>query len=314
MGPRERMADDFRTHHGLLRACPHPCPQECVRDIPPSECFMQLMSHPRPPQNEKSQWFLKRIAVLNKSMLQDIPVNMDILGAFSSSGVSYDLLTSHCEEMFAKAAEQEIQAEHITEASTAEQRKKELIQQHKRNMKSGSLRNDVVNPNTLWDIVEYGIINPESSVQCAFELMEQLKKQTRYPVLLLIDDWSECFAKSGFLSSKYQYTPYGGYIPSNHLSMPHLHHRWDGVEFRRGVKIVATSRSREVMEDPKDLGIRASEIIQVSPFSGREFSHFVAYGSHHKLFHNFPKNRVGYFHMMSGGNGFHARRLLATLY
>eukprot|EP00923_Selenidium_pygospionis_P021083 GHVN01036348.1.p1 GENE.GHVN01036348.1~~GHVN01036348.1.p1 ORF type:complete len:303 (+),score=25.31 GHVN01036348.1:105-911(+) len=92
------------------------------------------------PQNEKSQWFLKRIAVLNKSMLQDIPVNMDVLGAFSSSGVSYDLLTSHCEEMFAKAAEQEIQAEHITEASTAEQRKKELIQQHKRNMKSGSLR------------------------------------------------------------------------------------------------------------------------------------------------------------------------------
>lgn len=92
-------------------------------------------------------------------------------------------------------------------------------------------------PNTLLDIAEFGASNPPLANQALYELFEQLKQQTYYPLLIAIDKWNECFPVSEYLSVKYQGTKYHGWIPGYNLSIPRLFCRWDGSSYRRGIKL-----------------------------------------------------------------------------
>eukprot|EP00429_Kryptoperidinium_foliaceum_P094885 CAMPEP_0176194308 /NCGR_PEP_ID=MMETSP0121_2-20121125/5934_1 /TAXON_ID=160619 /ORGANISM="Kryptoperidinium foliaceum, Strain CCMP 1326" /LENGTH=98 /DNA_ID=CAMNT_0017533051 /DNA_START=78 /DNA_END=374 /DNA_ORIENTATION=+ len=98
--------------------------------------------------------------------------------------------------------------------------------------------------------------------------------------------------------------------------MPRAFHRWDGHLYRRGLKICATSWMHYTRRDfkPELLSVKPHEIRTVRAFSQHEFANYVAYLRMMNVLHNFPREDLEYFYMMTQGNGYQARKLLATLY
>uniref|UniRef100_A0A0G4HZP7 Small ribosomal subunit protein mS29 n=1 Tax=Chromera velia CCMP2878 TaxID=1169474 RepID=A0A0G4HZP7_9ALVE len=179
-----------------------------------------------------------------------------------------------------------------------------------------SLRDRLPNPKSLWEICEFGMDHEAFAVQSAYELFQQLKRQTKFPLMIAVDDWSDLFHVSQFLSIVYDSTQFDGWIPAYHLTMPRLLCRWDGGQFKRGVKVCATSWYSNNPRDfrPELHGIRKDEVVQVPNFSPHEFATYVAYMQRKRVIKNFPLGKLEYFRMMCGGNGQDARRLLGTFY
>lgn len=98
--------------------------------------------------------------------------------------------------------------------------------------------------------------------------------------------------------------------------MPRAFHRWDGHMYRRGLKICATSwlRYKRREYNPELLGVRDSQIRTVRNFTPYEFANFVMHLRSSGVLHNFPREDLEYYFMLSGGNAWQARRLLTTLY
>lgn len=106
-------------------------------------------------------------------------------------------------------------------------------------------------PQSLFDIVEKGAEHEAYSNVCLYELIKQLKRQIKYPVLiaigensifmtlhhtLLSDNWNAMFNVSKYVSIRYDLTKFNGYIPGYHLAIPRLFSKWDGDQFKRGQK------------------------------------------------------------------------------
>ena len=106
------------------------------------------------------------------------------------------------------------------------------------------------------------------------------------------------------------------YIPSYHLSMPRAFHRWDGHQYKRGLKICATTWQKLRRRDykPELLGVKKDEIRTVRNFTQYEFANFVTYYRLMGILHNFPRDELEYYYMLTQGNGWQARRILTTLY
>jgi small subunit ribosomal protein S29 len=166
------------------------------------------------------------------------------------------------------------------------------------------------------EICEFGTNNVSYATQAVAELIAQLKTQDKFPVLVALDEFNELFVVSEYVSTRYDNTVFNGYIPSYHLALPRMLSRWDGAEFKRGVKLYATSwakRNRRQF-DPELLGIKPEEIKQVRNFSKSEFMHYLAYQQLSGTSHRFHADKADYFYMLTQGNGFETRRALATLY
>lgn len=148
------------------------------------------------------------------------------------------------------------------------------------------------------------------------ELFEQLKVQTCFPLLIVTDEWNECFPVSEYVSVRYDNTRFGGYIPAYHLSMMRNFSAFDGHEYRRGVKLCATSWYRMNRREwqPQLLGVPSSALKTVRNFSGVEFANYCAYFRLQNITHNFPRDKLEYFYMLTQGNGWHCRRVLSMLY
>merc|ERR1740121_912084 len=117
-------------------------------------------------------------------------------------------------------------------------------------------------PVNVWEIVEFGLQNESYATQAVMEMFLQLQRQTVHPVLVIVDEWNQCFPVSEYVSIRYDNTRYNGYIPAYHLTMPRAFHRWDGHLYRRGLKIYATCWMRAQRRDyrPELLGVREGQI------------------------------------------------------
>ncbi|KAF4658458.1 hypothetical protein FOL46_006949 [Perkinsus olseni] len=273
-------------------------------------------------QNEFSQQFLERTSIRNREFFEQMPVDMSVYGRKALDGNDLNFTRRLYAPLIEKAVNREIvlkfgediDLEHLT----AEQIefKLERMAHYRRDVKIPSMTTPLPEPGTLWDIVDFALDNQAYACQAVYELFEQLKVQTKFPLLIVCDEWCEAFPVSHYVSMRYENTIYNGYIPAYHLTMSRLFSKWDGDEYKRGVKLYGTSWRFRNRRDyrPELCGVRDDEMKTVRNFSKHEFANYVGYYRLMNILFNFPRDKLEYFYMLSQGNGFQARRLLITLY
>lgn len=262
-------------------------------------------------QNEFAQQFLEVMSVSNREMLEEIPVDMTAYGTRAIDGEPVGETRRLYEPLIEKAVDQEVQDKKLSEVQRLER-----IADYKEQIRIPSMAEQLPDPQNVWEILDFGLQNEAYATQAVAEVLLQLQRQTTHPVLVIVDEWNECFPVSSYVSIRYDNTRFHGYIPSYHLTMPRALHRWDGHLYRRGVKICATSWKRFKRRDyrPDLLGVKDHQIRTVRNFSQFEFANFVTYYRLMNVLHKFPRQDLEYFYMLTQGNGFQSRRLLTTLY
>merc|ERR1712039_1031597 len=165
------------------------------------------------------------------------------------------------------------------------------IAAYKEQIRVPSMVEELPNPLNVWEIVEFGLQNESFATQAVMEMFLQLQKQTTHPVLVIVDEWNECFPVSQYVSIRYDNTRYTGYIPSYHLTMPRALQYWDGHHFKRGLKICATSWQRSKRRDyrPDFAGVKDYQMRTVRNFSQHEFANYVTYLRMMNVLHKFPR-------------------------
>nr|PVC54261.1 hypothetical protein MACL_00003230 [Theileria orientalis] len=155
--------------------------------------------------------------------------------------------------------------------------------------------------------------NPDE-LECAREklnLWNTYRKQFKIPVLRFahhpdqfLNEYNECFTASEYLSIKYENTKFNGWIPSYHLTMPRLFHKFDGSEYKNGFKIVATSWTKRKRRDfkPELLGVLPNEVRTVRNFTQREFANYILHLKNSRVIYNFPNDKINYFYMLTGSS------------
>jgi small subunit ribosomal protein S29 len=262
-------------------------------------------------QNEFAQAFLEMTSLANREKFEEIPVDLGSYGQRAIDGEPVKETRRLYEPLIEKTVDQE-----VTDKGLPAVERLRRIAAYKKQVRMPSMVDHLPRPATAWEIVEFGLQNEAYASQAVAELFVQLQRQTAHPVLVIVDEWNECFPISDYVSIRYDNTRFHGYIPAYHLTMPRTFHRWDGHLYRRGLKICATSWMRFKRRDyrPELLGIKDYELRTVRNFSPHEFANFVAYYRLMNILHNFPREDLEYYYMLTQGNGFQARRVLSTLY
>ncbi|CAD7972085.1 unnamed protein product [Amoebophrya sp. A25] len=276
-------------------------------------------------QNAQARRFLERTQIKNHEMFEQIDVDYTIYGERRSvDGERSQPKTGRIPELYndliAKAVEKDLEAEEaggaFSSSLTQRRQRLSLWHEYRREVELPSMRKKLPNPSTLGDIVQFGIDNETWATQAVAELFEQLKVQEKFPLLIAVDEWNECFPVSDYVSVRYDGTRFGGYIPAYHLSMPRNFVPFDGCKYKRGLKLYATSWYRMNRRDwkPELLQVRPENVKQIREFSPDEFASYCAYCRLQNITHNFPREKLEYFWMLTQGNGWQARRILSTLY
>jgi small subunit ribosomal protein S29 len=259
-------------------------------------------------QSELAKQLLERFLSFNTALLEEIPVNLELYGR---AGIDSSQLET-VERVYLPLIEKAVADR---PGLSLDERIREIARL-RHSLVLPSVRSQLKEPHSVAELCEFGISNSSYATQVVAEILTQLKAQDKYPVLVAVDEFNELFVVSEYVSTRYDNTIFNGYIPSYHLSIPRLLCRWDGMEFKRGLKIYSTSwakRNRRQF-DPTILGIKPEEIKQVRNFTKLEFAHYLAYQQITGTSHRFPKSKLDYFFMLTQGNGFQARRALATLH
>ncbi len=256
-------------------------------------------------QNALSVQLLERFIQFNEGLLGQVPVALKHYGRTGIDSSPIEML----ERVYLPLIEKQITSTSLVDrvAKVSEMRKTLVLP---------SLRDKLPNPQNLLSLVEFGIANPSFATQTVAEVLVQLKVQDTFPVLVALDEWNEMFVVSDYVSTRYDNTVFNGYIPSYHLGLSRLLSRWDGHEFKRGVKLFSTSWNRRNRRqfDPTILGVKPEEIKQVRNFTKHEFANYCAYQALTGTSHRFPEDRLEYFYMLTQGNGFETRKMMATFY
>ena len=271
-----------------------------IADITKSSCGVYI-------QNELSKQFLERFLLFNRSLLEQVSVDLNFYGRVGIDSSQIETV----ERVYLPLIEKAVDQKNLS----PEERVRE-ISRLRNSIRIPSMKSQMEKPSSLADICEFGIDNISFATQAVGELINQLKIQDTFPVLVALDEFNELFVVSEYVSNRYDNTIFNGYIPSYHLSLPRMLCRWDGHEFKRGLKLYSTTwakRNRRQF-DPTILGIKPEEIKQVRNFTKNEFAHYLAYQHLTGTSHKFPRSKLDYFYMLTQGNGFQARRILATLH
>eukprot|EP00927_Polykrikos_kofoidii_P007999 TRINITY_DN13306_c0_g1_i1.p1 TRINITY_DN13306_c0_g1~~TRINITY_DN13306_c0_g1_i1.p1 ORF type:complete len:552 (-),score=67.92 TRINITY_DN13306_c0_g1_i1:95-1750(-) len=258
-------------------------------------------------QNEFAQQFLETTSVSNRHLFESIPVDMKAYGSRSLDGEPL----VQTKRLYGPVIEKTVDADALTGVERLRR-----IADYKKKIRVPSMIEVLSEPTTVWDIVEFGLENDAYATQAVAEMFVQLQRQTTHPVLVLVDSWNECFPCSQYVSIRYDNTRFNGYIPGYHLTMPRMFHRWDGHLYRRGLKICATSWARTIRRDykPELLGVKDFQLRTVRNFTQVEFANYVMHLQASGTLHNFPAEDLDHYFMLTGGNGWQARRTLTTLY
>ena len=260
-------------------------------------------------QNELAKEFLERFLLFNRPLLEQIPVRKEYYGRIGVDSSCVEKIERVYLPLIEKSVSNKITdslSERISEVSRLRQ-----------SLVLPNMKTKLQAPSNVLEICEFGIDNASTfATQAVGEIINQLKVQSEFPVLVAVDEWNEMFVVSEYVSTRYDNTLFNGYIPSYHLCLPRMLSRWDGHEFKRGLKLFSTSWSKRNRRqfDPKLLGIAPEEIKQVRNFTKNEFAHYCAYQALTNISHRFPESKLEYFYMLTQGNGFEARRMMATLY
>jgi small subunit ribosomal protein S29 len=272
-----------------------------IANIKRSSCGVYL-------QNELSRQLLERFIVSNRGLLEEVPINQAFYGRLGIDSSQVETIERVYLPLIEKAVAEK-------KDLTLSERVRE-VNRLRRSLTVPSLESKLTQPSSLLELCEFGINNLPYATQAAGELMNQLKVQDNFPVLVAVDEFNELFVVSEYVSSRYDNTIFNGYIPSYHLSLARMLCRWDGHEFKRGVKLYATTWARRNRRqfNPSILGIKEEEIKQVRNFTKNEFRNYLAYQHLTGTSHRFPQAKLDYFYMLTQGNGFQSRRVLATLH
>lgn len=271
-----------------------------IADISRSSCGVYI-------QNSLAKEFLERFLSFNKNLLSQVPVDLAVYGR---SGIDSSPIET-IERVYLPLIEKAVAEKKMSLAESVRE-----THRLRSALVLPGMRKQLPSPSSVDEICEFGINNVSYATQAVAELISQLKSQDKFPVLMALDEFNELFVVSEYVSTRYDNTVFNGYIPSYHLSLPRMLCRWDGEEYKRGLKLYATSwakRNRRQF-DPTILGVKPEEIKQVRNFTKHEFMHYLAYQQLTGTSNIFPASKADYFYMLTQGNGFEARRTLATLY
>lgn len=263
-------------------------------------------------QNQLAKELLERFVVFNKPLLEQVQVDMAVYGRCGIDSSPIEMAERVYLPLITKTVN-----ENNASFPTLSDKMREINRLRQSLILPSMTKNKLLpNPSNLLEICEFGIHNSTYATQAVAEIIAQLKVQSTFPTLIALDEFNELFVVSEYVSTRYDNTIFNGYIPSYHLSLPRILSRWDGHEFKRGVKLFANSwakRNRRQF-NPELLGIKTEEIKQIRNFSQSEFAHYCAYQHLTGTSHRFPASKLNYFYMLTQGNGFQARRIMATLH
>lgn len=262
-------------------------------------------------QNEFAKQFLEATSLANREKLQEIEVDHSIYGSRSIDGEPMKVTRRLYNPLIEKTVDQEVHTQGLSEVERLRR-----IAAYRSQINMPSMAEQLRQPQNVLEIVEFGLDNEAYATQAVAEMMAQLQRQTTHPVLVVVDQWNECFPVSEYVSIRYDNTRFHGFIPAYHLTMARAFHRWDGHLFRRGLKLSATSWMRFHRRDyrPDLLGVKDYEVRTVRNFSQHEFANYVTYLRLMNVLHNFPREDLEYYFMLTQGNGYQARKMLSTLY
>lgn len=275
-----------------------------IAEIKKSNCGIYI-------QNQLAKEFLERFVMFNKTLLEQVKVDFSFYGR---SGIDSSQI-ENVERVYLPLIEKAV-AEKMTSAALPDRIREINRLRQSLVLPSMGKPQNLAYPQSVFEICEFGINNPTYATQAVGEVMAQLKVQDQFPTLIALDEFNELFVVSEYVSARYDNTVFNGYIPSYHLSLPRILSRWDGHEFKRGLKLYSTTwakRNRRQF-NPELLGIKPEEIKQIRNFSPCEFAHYAAYQHLTGTSHRFPASKLNYFFMLTQGNGFQARRIMATLH
>ncbi|VWU48285.1 mitochondrial ribosomal protein S29 precursor, putative [Hepatocystis sp. ex Piliocolobus tephrosceles] len=271
-------------------------------------------------QPQLSKQFLEDIVKVNEHFLKEMKVNKDILNNTCLDGTHLLYNKRIYNDIIKKTVETEILNDEQN-YNTLNERDKNMYKQklykfYYDNIKIPNILNKFALPDNLLDLANIGINHTAYANLCIYAIFEHLKKQTKFPILIAIDQFNYNLSVSEYLSINFEYTKYNGYIPTYYFTIPKLLIQWNASQYKRCFKIVATCWDRDNRRNflPELLQINKKEIKTVRNYTLREFKNYVCHLANQNIIYNFDINKLEYFYMLTGGNGFQARKLLTTLY
>ncbi|ETW46642.1 hypothetical protein PFMALIP_05280 [Plasmodium falciparum MaliPS096_E11] len=270
-------------------------------------------------QPELSRQFLEDIVKINETFLKEILVNKNIINNTCLDGTHLLYNKRIYENIIQKAIETEILNDENYKNLNENEKfkcKQKLYKFYYDNIKIPNLLDKFALPTNLLELSKIGINNSAYSNLCIYALFEHLKKQNQFPLLICLDQFNYNLSVSEYLSINFENTKYNGYIPTYYFTIPKLLLQWDTSKYKRCFKIASTCWDRENRRNfqPELLGIHKKQIKIIRNFTIREFKNYLAHLYNQNVIYNFDINKLEYFYMLTGGNGFQARKLLTTLY
>ncbi|CDR97788.1 hypothetical protein, conserved [Babesia bigemina] len=181
--------------------------------------------------------FLETLMTANAEKLEMIDVKPQHYGKIALDGNHVEYTKRMFNPVIRKAVEEELEIFMEEEGGSAlevEVERLKLWHSYRQQFKIPVLRDVLHAPKTLVQIAKFGIENETYANQAVYELFDQLKHQTVFPLLIIVDEYNECFPVSEYLSIKYENTKFNGWIPSYHLAMPRLFSKFDGEQYTNG--------------------------------------------------------------------------------
>ncbi|SCO68997.1 mitochondrial ribosomal protein S29 precursor, putative [Plasmodium vivax] len=271
-------------------------------------------------QPELSRQFLEDLVKTNESFLKKLKVDKGILESTCLDGTHLLYNKKIYDDIIKKTIDAEVANDEQNYNALSEREKNLYMQKlykfYYDNVKIPNLLDKFSTPPNLLELAHIGINNASYANLCIYALFEHLKKQTEFPLLIAVDQFNFNLSVSEYLSINFENTKYNGYIPTYYFTIPKLLLKWDANKYKRCVKIVSTCWDRENRRNfrPELLGIHKRDVKTARNFTLREFKNYVAHLYNQDVIYNFDVNKLEYFYMLTGGNGFQARKLLTTLY
>ncbi|KAK1937535.1 hypothetical protein X943_002669 [Babesia divergens] len=187
--------------------------------------------------------FLETMLLANEEKLQMIHVKLPCYGRIALDGNHISYTKRMFNGLIERAIKEELEIfveEGNTDALECEKERLKLWHSYRQQFKIPVLTDALPSPKTLAEIARFGVENETYANQAVYEIFDQLKHQTQFPLLIVIDEYNECFSPSEYLSIKYDNTKFNGWIPSYHLAMPRLFSKFDGEQYRNGKSYART--------------------------------------------------------------------------
>lgn len=248
-------------------------------------------------QPQLAKELLEDLKISNQARFEEMKVNLDLYGKFDMTGI-HDDEPEPCPRVFdpRRRTYSDAWKEHLTEYELKQIAKDTPRMQQR-------ISDFLKEPETLIEIANYGIENPDQAHCAIAEIMHQLYNQDEANVLVAIDGYTDWFRPSEY--SSFRYGNSGYFIPPYHIAIPRLFMKFDGHKIRNGFKVCAATQESyfnhlctpEMIESPRCFNV------EIQPLHLNEFRNAVRYFQYSgKTFTDFDEWRIEEMFMESQGN------------